>query len=196
MNQSDQARAGADQWWWSQIPKPLRLLFAIVSFLAAILPLIVVVVNYGASLAPQFLIMKNWVWRGALPAQKSELPPPPGQQPPVRPIVSGVFDGYVYYEVGTDGKPTGDGQLKPAGGGPMPAFWDIHVGYRLKAATAVNIRLNPNPYNGWDNSGFNTVVRILGGGECVQVIEGEVRRYPVQVAASGGFLPVVRATCS
>jgi hypothetical protein len=135
---------------------------------------------------------KNWVWPSPVPPQRSDLPPSPTQEPAARAIVPGVFEGYVYYEVGTDRKPTNDGQLKSASGAAMPNFWDIHTGYKLKAISPVNIRANPNP---WVNTGYNTVLGVLGGGECVQVVEGELRRYPVLTAASGGFLPMVRAVC-
>jgi hypothetical protein len=107
-----------------------------------------------------------------------------------------VFDGYVYYEVGTDGKPTNDGQLKPVSGNTMPPFWQIYVDTKLKALTPVNIRANPNPFNDWNNNGFNTVVGVLNGGDCVKVVQGDHRRVPVLYAASGGFLPIVRAACN
>ena len=71
----------------------------------------------------------------------------------------------------------------------MPDFWDIRPGQMLKAVTPVNIRANPNPANDWKNSGFDTVLGVLSGGECVKVVDGDRRRYPVRVAASGGFLP-------
>jgi hypothetical protein len=35
----------------------------------------------------------------------------------------------------------------------------------------------------------------LSGGECIKIVDGERRRYPVKVAASGGFLPMIRVTC-
>ncbi len=192
----DADSGGPGQWWWSQIPKPLRRIFAVVSCLAVLLPLTVSVINTGATLMPSFLWIKNLVWPSPPPPQPPNLPPAPDNQPPARPIMPGVFEGYVYYEVGTDGKPTNDGQLKPANGGTMPNFGAIHAGYKLKAISPVNIRANPNPFNGWSNSGFNTVLGILDGGDCVQVVEGALRAYPVKVAASGGFLPVIRATCN
>jgi hypothetical protein len=61
--------------------------------------------------------------------------------------------------------------------------------------TPVNIRANPNPTNDWKNSGFDTVLGVLSGGECIKVVDGERRRYPVRLAASGGFLPMIRVTC-
>lgn len=191
-----ESRVPGQWWWWSQIPTPLRWLFAVISCLAVLLPLIVSIITIGATAIPSLLIIKNAVWPSGPPPQRSDLPPPPGQQPPARTIVPGVFEGYVYYEVGIDGRPTDDGQLKLGAGGAMPAFWDIHPGTKLKAISPVNIRANPNAYNGWDNSGFNQVVGVLRGGECVQVVQGELRRYPVRIAASGGFLPVIRVQCN
>lgn len=183
-------------WWWSQIPRPLQKFVAIVSCLIVLFPLTVTLINMGATSFPSILAIKNSVWPSPPPPLRADIPPSPTQQPTPRPTEPGVFEGYVYYEVGKDGKPTNDGQLKPASGGAMPPFGAIHVGYKLKAISPVNIRANPNPYNNWNNTGFNTVLGILDGGQCVQVVEGALRTYPVTVAASGGFLPVIRAACN
>lgn len=188
---------GSKEWWWSLIPKPLKVLLAIISFLAFILPTTVVVVDQGAKLLPSLLKIKNVIWPSPVPPQKVEQAPSPTTvlQPAVRAVTPGVFEGYVYYEVGTDRKPTNDGQLKLPNSGSMPDFWDIRSGQKLKAITPVNIRANPNSANDWSNSGFDTVLGVLSSGECIKVVDGERRRYPVRVAASGGFLPMIRVTC-
>jgi hypothetical protein len=196
MSHSEETVASsAREWWWSQIPKPLQRLLVIASSLFVFLSLLIKIINSLATLNPVFLEIKNWIWPSPVPPQAANLAPPPDSQPPVRTIVAGVFEGYVYYEVGRDGKPTSDGQLKPANGATMPQFSDIHPGYKLKTISPVNIRSNPNSYNGWDNTGFNTTVGVLSGGVCVKVVEGQARPYPVQVAASGGFLPIIRVSC-
>jgi hypothetical protein len=191
------------EWWWSQIPGPLRTAAAILAFLAFALPLTLSVLDQASKLWPWALGLKTIVGLDPLPPQPHPQPTPtsaptptpsPVFEPPLRPVVPGVFEGYVYYEVGTDRNPTNDGQLKPLSG-PMPDFWNILPGQKFKAITPVNIRANPNETNGWDNSGFNTVVGILSGGECIKVADGERRRYPVRAAASGGFLPMIRVTC-
>lgn len=189
---------GSKEWWWSQIPAPLKSLVAILSFLAFVLPTAIFVINQGATLLPSVLVLKNALWPSP-PPPRADSPatarPAPVQQPSVRNVIIGVFEGYVYYEVGTDRKPTDDGQLKLANNGPMPDFWDIRPGHKFKAISPVNIRTNPNPANDWKNSGFDTVLGVLSGGECIKVVEGERRRYPVRIAASGGFLPMIRVTC-
>jgi hypothetical protein len=118
------------EWWWAQIPTSLKTLVAILSFLAFILPTTIVVINGGAKLLPSLLLLKNAIWPSPPPPKADSAPTltPTAQQPPVRNVAPGVFEGYVYYEVGTDRKPTDDGQLKPASNGPMLDFWDIRPG--------------------------------------------------------------------
>jgi hypothetical protein len=185
--------------WWDQIPNGLRKLIKFIAALTflftSIGALFAAIVGAKDGWGKVQLMISNAFTQEQLPPRS---PTPPGttsREPPSPQIVQGAFEGYVYYEVSRDGKPTSDGRLVPIGTSTMPNFEGIKVGDRFRILDAINVRANPNPNNDWNNSGYFTQVGTLGSKQCVQVVDGERRKYQVQIARSGGWLPIVAIAC-
>jgi hypothetical protein len=130
----------------------------------------------------------------SLPAPVANQSPPICQNEPAPyAIRQGEFEGYAYYEVSKDGSLTNQGVLQPLGPSIMPDFSGIKVGDRFKATGSVYLRQNPNGCHGW-TTGMD-IVGIITASGCVETVPHDMRPIEVQVARSGGFLPVKRVPC-
>jgi hypothetical protein len=165
-------------WWWAQVPRPFRKALIALFYIAAIFGALTAALSQGAKVWPAWKEAKNAIWPEALPSKKTETPSSEPihmavREPPAAVIRPGVFEGYVYYEASKDGKLTDDGQLQPLNTKKMPDFWEIKVGDKFKVVSPVFVRANPNNFNEWNNTGFNTRLATLSTGDCVQVVLGE-----------------------
>lgn len=98
--------------------------------------------------------------------------------------------GYVYYEIGKNRAPTGDGQFYLLRSNTLGTYKDISMGDKFQAVTPVNFRELPRT----DNS---PIVFVLDAGDCVTVLAHDHEKFPLQDrdAVSGGWFKVATTAC-
>lgn len=97
--------------------------------------------------------------------------------------------GYLYYEVGSNGKRTGFGELTLANSKTAPEFEQLTTGQLLKATGKVYLRPEPTK--------SKPFTRVLGIGQCFLILEKtrEIKGESLGNASSGGWLHVEEAYC-
>lgn len=100
---------------------------------------------------------------------------------------SGAATGFVYYEE-NHGALTDDGVFGPVDGSSAPAYSQLHRGMVLKSVEGAILRSKEN--------GRGQVVRRLGAGQCVQLLEMPYLPHPdLTSATSGGRIKVQAIAC-